>query len=201
MKLTLTTSEIDVATVARTVAAVTGRRSSLDPRGKLQLAATVDGNAAHPRFDLELKGHSLEVAGRALGELSVVLRGDDDWPLALSVHATPKGVPPAELEATSPLSLRTLLRRPPSAATLARTPFEINGHVAKVPLTMLVKLVGNTIGLPVFSGGTLSLGGGTHASVDSSCLAEVCAASGEANAKTHISPRKGNVWTRRMKRE
>ena len=168
LKLTLTTSEIDVATAARTVAAVTGKRSLLDPRGKLQLAATVDGNAAHPRFDLELEGHSLQVAGRALGELTVALHGDDDWPLALSVHATPKGVPPAELEATSPLSLRTLLRRPPSAATLARTPFEINGHVAKVPLTMLVKLVGktvgNTVGLPAFSGGTLSLQLAAHGS-------------------------------------
>ena len=168
LKLTLTTSEIDVATVARTVAAVTGKRTSLDPRGKLHLAATVDGNAAHPRFDLELKGHSLEVAGRALGELSVALRGDDDWPLALSVHAAPKGVPPAELEATSPLSLRALLRRPPGAATLARTPFEINGHVAKVPLTTLGKLVGKTVGetvgLPVFSGGTLSLQLAAHGS-------------------------------------
>ena len=160
LKLTLTTSEIDVATVVRTVAAVTGERSSLDPRGKLQLTAAVDGNAAHPRVDVKLQGHSLQVAGRALGELSVALRGDDDWPLALSVHAAPKGVPAAELEATSPLSLRTLLRRRPSAATLARTPFEINGHVAKVPLTMLSKLVGKTVGttvLPTFSAGTLSL--------------------------------------------
>jgi translocation and assembly module TamB len=161
LKLTLTTSEIDVASVARTIAAATGKRLPLDPRGKLQLAATVDGNAAHPRLDVKLQGHSLQVAGRALGELSVALRGDDDWPLALSVHAAPKGVPPAELEATSPLSLRTLLRRRPDAATLARTPFEINGHIAKVPLTLLGNLVGKTvgetIGLPVFSGGTLSL--------------------------------------------
>ena len=158
MKLTLTTSEIDVATVARTVAAVTGKRSSLDPRGKLRLAATVDGNAAHPRVDLELEGHSLQIAGRALGELSVALHGDDDRPLTLAVHASPKGVPPADLEATSPLSLRTLLRRRPSAATLARTPFEINAHVAKFPLAMLAKLVGQTVvGGPAFSGGTLSL--------------------------------------------
>ncbi len=153
LKLTLTTSEIDVAAVARTVAAVTGKRTSLDPRGKLRLSATVDGNAAHPRVDVELEGHSLQVAGRALGQLSVALRGDDDWPLALSVHATPPGVPPAELEATARLSLRSLLRRRPNTAALARTPFEINGHVAQVPLTTLGKLVGE----PVFSGGTISL--------------------------------------------
>ena len=157
LKLALTTSEIDLATVARTVAGVTGKRSSLDPRGKLQLAATVDGNAAHPRVDVALEGHSLQIAGRALGELSVALHGDDDQPLTLAVHATPKGVPPAELEATSPLSLRTLLRRRPSAATLARTPFEIKAHVAKFPLAMLGNLVGQTIGGPVFSSGTLSL--------------------------------------------
>ena len=165
LKLTLTTSEIDVASVARTIAAATGKRLPLDPRGKLQLAATVDGNAAHPRLDVKLQGHSLQVAGRALGELSVALRGDDDWPLALSIHAAPKGVPPAELEATSPLSLRSLLRRRPDAATLARTPFEINGHIAKFPLTLLGKMIdttvgktgAETIGLPVFSGGTLSL--------------------------------------------
>ncbi|HEY6477731.1 MAG TPA: hypothetical protein VI456_14215, partial [Polyangia bacterium] len=59
LKLALTTSEIDVAAVARTVAGVTGRRSSLDPRGKIQLSATVDGDAARPRVDVELKGHSL----------------------------------------------------------------------------------------------------------------------------------------------
>jgi len=153
LKLALTTSEIDLATVARTVAGLTGQRSSLDPRGKIQLSATVDGDAARPRVDVELKGRSLQIAGRALGALDVALRGDDDRPLTLAVHAAPPGVPPAELEATTPLSLRTLLRRPPSAATLARTPFEINGHVAKVPLTTLGKMVGR----PVFSGGTLSL--------------------------------------------
>ena len=157
MKLALTTSEIDVATVAQTVAGVTGQRSSLDPRGKIQLAATVDGDATHPRVDVELKGRSLQISGRALGDLDVALHGNDDRPLTLSVHATPKGVPPAELEATTPLSLRTLLRRRPSAATLARTPFEINGHLAQIPLTALGKLLGNPLGVPVFSGGTLSL--------------------------------------------
>ena len=157
LSLTLRTSEIDLATVARTIAAVTGKRSSLDPRGQLQLAATIDGNAAHPRVDVELKGRSLKVAGRTLGELEVALRGDDDQPLTLAVHATPKGVPPAELEAKSPLSLRTLLRRRPSAASLERTPFEISGHVAKIPLTLLGKLLGHPAGVPAFSGGTLSL--------------------------------------------
>ena len=87
----------------------------------------------------------------------MALHGDDDRPLTLAVHATPKGVPPAELEATSPLSLRTLLRRRPDAATLARTPFEINGHVAKVPLTMLRKMLGEPMSVPAFSAGTLSL--------------------------------------------
>ena len=37
LKLTLKTSEIDVAAVARTIAGVTGKKSSLDPRGKVQL--------------------------------------------------------------------------------------------------------------------------------------------------------------------
>jgi translocation and assembly module TamB len=153
LKLTLTTSEIDVAAVARTVAGVTGQRASFDPRGRVQLSATVDGSAASPRVDVELKGRSLQISGRTLGDLDVALHGNDDRPLILAVRATPPGVPPAELEATTPLSLRTLLRRRPSAATLARTPFAINGHVAQVPLTALGKLVGH----PVFSGGTVSL--------------------------------------------
>jgi translocation and assembly module TamB len=157
LRLALTTSEIDVAAVARTVAGLTGQRSSFDPRGKVQLSATVDGDATHPRVDVELKGRSLQISGRALGDLDVALRGNDDRPLTLSVHATPKGVQPTELEASSPLSLRTLLRRRPTAATLARTPFEINGHVAQVPLTTLEKLLGKPFGAPVFSGGTISL--------------------------------------------
>jgi translocation and assembly module TamB len=157
LKLTLTTSEIDLAAVARTVAGVTGQRSSLDPRGRVQLSATVDGNAARPQVDLELKGRSLQISGRKLGELEVALRGNDDRPLTLAVHATPPGVPPAELEATTPLSLRTLLRRRPDAATLARTPFEIKGHAAQIPLTLLTQLVGTPTGAPLFSGGTLSL--------------------------------------------
>jgi translocation and assembly module TamB len=157
VKLNLTTSEIDLATVARTIAGVTGKKSSLAPRGKLQLAATVDGNAAHPRVSVELGGHSLQIGGRALGELSVALHGDDDRPLTLALHASPRGVPPAELQATTPLSLRTLLRRRPDAATLARTPFEINGQVSKVPLSTLRKLLGEPMTLPVFSAGTLSL--------------------------------------------
>jgi translocation and assembly module TamB len=157
LKLTLTTSEIDLGVMARTVAGVTGKKSPLDPRGKLRLAATIDGSAAHPRVDVELAGHSLQVAGRTLGKLSVALHGDDARPLTLAVHATPKGVPPAELEATSPLSLRTLLHRRPDAATLARTPVELTGHVAKVPLAMLRKMLGDPVGLPPFSAGTLSL--------------------------------------------
>ena len=153
LKLTLTTSEIDVAAVARTVAGVTGQRSALDPRGRVQLSATVDGNAARPRVDVELKGRSLQLAGRKLGELDVALHGNDDRPLTLAIHATPPGVPPAELEATTPLSLRTLLRRRPNAATLARTPFELKGHAAQIPLPLLGKMVGQ----PVFNGGTVSL--------------------------------------------
>jgi translocation and assembly module TamB len=157
LSLTLKTSEIDVATVARTIAAASGKRSSLDPRGKLRLSATVDGNAARPRVDVELEGRSLQLAGRALGNLDVALRGDDDRPLSLALHATPRDLPPAELEATTPLSLRTLLRRRPSAATLARTPFEIKAHLAQVPLAALDKLVGRTGGAPAFRGGTISL--------------------------------------------
>ncbi len=153
LKLALTTSEIEVATIARTVAGVTGQRSSLDPRGRVQLSATVEGSATHPLIDVKLTGRALRMSGRALGDLEVALRGNDDRPLTLAVHAAPPGVPPAELEATTPLSLRSLLRRRPSAATLARTPFEIKGHVAQVPLSTLGKLLGE----PVLSGGTLSL--------------------------------------------
>ena len=82
-----------VAAVARTVAGVTGQRSSLDPRGRIQLSATVDVDAGRPRVDVELKGRSLQIAGRALGALDVALRGNDDRPLTLSVHAAPPGVP------------------------------------------------------------------------------------------------------------
>ncbi len=157
LSLKLTTSDIDLARVARTIAAVTGKSSSLEPRGKLRLAATIEGNGAHPSVSVELGGHSLQLAGRALGDVTVALHGDDARPLTLAVHAAPKGMPPAELEATSSISLRTLLRSRPDAATLKRTPFEINAHVAKVPLPELNKLLANVAGVPPFTGGTLSL--------------------------------------------
>ncbi|HVV53019.1 MAG TPA: hypothetical protein VHO06_25390, partial [Polyangia bacterium] len=152
VSLQLATDEIDVQTVARAVAAATGKPAPLDPRGKLRLAVTVDGSAERPLLDLRLDGRAVALAGRTLGDLSVALHGDDARPLTLQVSATQRAAP-ATLTATTPLSLRALLRGPPDTRTLLRTPVTIDGQVEKASLPALAALAG----VRGIHGGTLTL--------------------------------------------
>ncbi|HLK90831.1 MAG TPA: translocation/assembly module TamB domain-containing protein [Polyangia bacterium] len=153
LALELTTEEIDLATIAGTAGRLTGRPWPYDPRGKLRLSATVDGDAAHPRLSLQVEGRALALAGRPLGDLTVDLEGDDDHPLALRLRATRPAEPPATLTASTSLTLRALLERRPSRAALLRTPFEIEGQIERAEVARLAKLAG----LRGIRGGTLSI--------------------------------------------
>lgn len=153
LRLTLTTEEIDLATTARTVAALTGKQTPLDPRGKVRLAVTADGDAARPRLELHLGARGLALAGRPLGDLTVDLQGNDDRPLSLRLLATRPDAPPASLTATTPLSLRALLRARPGPRALLRTPFQVEGQIERASLATAAKLAG----LTAVSGGTVSL--------------------------------------------
>jgi len=162
MQLALTVDETDLGTAAKTVAALTTKKPPVDLGGKVRLSATLDGSAEHPRLDLRFAGHALTLAGRPLGDLAVQLEGEGDRPLALKVGATAPGLPPATLEATTPLSLGALFHRRLSVAALTRTPFEINGQITEVPLA----LVGKLIGQPIFRAGTISVAVAAHGSAE-----------------------------------
>jgi translocation and assembly module TamB len=152
-KLKLVTEEIDVATVAAAVGRLTGKPWPYDPRGKLRLTATVDGDVAHPRVSLQVGGRALVLAGRSLGDLALDLGGDDDRPLTLRLRATRQGRPPATLTASTPLTLRALLQRRQTREALLRTPFEVEGQIDRAPLAVLGKLAG----VPALHGGTISV--------------------------------------------
>jgi translocation and assembly module TamB len=153
LRLTLTTEEVDLATAARTIAALTGKRSPLDARGKVRLAATLDGDATHPRLDLHLGARELALGDRPLGDLTVDLEGADDRPLSLRLVATRPHEPAASLTATTPLSLRALVRARPGRSALLRTPFQVDGQIERASLAPAAKLAG----LSAVSGGTASV--------------------------------------------
>jgi translocation and assembly module TamB len=152
LELKLTSQETDLAGAAKTIAALSGKPIPVDARGKVRLAATLDGSASKPRLDLRFEGHALEIGGHPLGDLALTIRGDGAAPLALQLTASRGGAPPATLNASTPLSLAAIVRHRPGAAGLKRTPFNVDGHVAGVPLALL----GKATGAPWFRGGTLS---------------------------------------------
>lgn len=159
-------------------AAGPARRSPL--RGRARLAVKMEGTAADPRLAIDAEARELVIDGRQVGDLSLTLNGDGGGPLRARLALTPRpfaatapkpkggGASVAPPHATvvqieTALSLRSILRRPPTAQALLRTHFDLRADVEELPLALLAELER----YPDPVGGQLSL----HAALSGTALA------------------------------
>jgi hypothetical protein len=112
--------------------------------GELELDARVDDRA--PRLDLQLALRRLIFKKRAIGDVHLAVAGEGRKPLTASLEATRiagAAGGKASFALSTPLSLRTLLHRPPTADRLLRTPVDLKGDVDRLPLQTVALLVGH----------------------------------------------------------
>jgi hypothetical protein len=124
-------------------------------RGELDLDARLDDQ--RPRLTASLAVRRLALRQRAVGDLRLGVEGDGGKPLSVSVDATRFGGGTGgalSVKLKTPLSLRTLMRRPPTKARLMRTPIEVTGDLDRLPLKTIA-LLANVNRKPEL-GGTLS---------------------------------------------
>ena len=68
------------------------------------------------------------------------MSGEGDGDLAAHIASTTPAR--TNIDITTPLSLRSILRQPPDAATFMRTPFEVRGNLDRLPLAVLARAAG-----------------------------------------------------------
>jgi translocation and assembly module TamB len=119
-------------------------------RGHARIFARVDGRVGQPRLQVTVGARGLALDGRSIGDVDLAVEGEGDGALAARITTTAPAR--TRVDITTPLSLRSILRRPPTAAALARTPFEVAGTLDRLPLSLLAHAAGYAE--PV--GGTLS---------------------------------------------
>jgi len=149
LALTVETGDADLAAVAAAVGAA-GDQPPPRLRGHARLSLHLDGRVGRPRLAVTVAGRGLAFDDHQIGDVSLAVNGEGDGALAAQISS----VAPAHtrIDITSPLSVRSLLRRPPSAAELARTRFEVKGTIDRLPLAVLARALGRSGRV----GGTLS---------------------------------------------
>jgi translocation and assembly module TamB len=139
----VTLGQTDLGATLAAVAAASGRPLPLALRGRARLSARLDGTPRSPRLAIDLGAKSLSVAGRPVGDVSLVLHGDGERPLEARLEVSALGASTSARTAVTlktPLSLQAALRGPPTAATLARLPFKLQGDLERLPLGLLAQL-------------------------------------------------------------
>lgn len=117
--------------------------AALGLAGELDLDARIDDQARRPRLALELALRGLTIKKQLVGDVHLAVQGDGSHPSNARLELTPiaaAGGGKLSLGLKTPLSLRTMMRRPPTAETLLRTPFELRGDVDRLPLQTLALL-------------------------------------------------------------
>jgi translocation and assembly module TamB len=152
--LDLTLAETDLPGTLKALALASGRPIPAHLRGRAHLTARLDGTLQDPRLDLKLAAKSLVVEGQPVGDVDLAFRGDADHSLEahLKVATDAGGGAHTAIDLKTPLSLRAVMRRPPTIESLLRTPIEMRGDVDRLPLAVLAQLA--RTGSPV--GGTLT---------------------------------------------
>ena len=149
LDLQLDVADADLAAVAAAVAEAGGAPPAR-LRGHARLSAHLAGRVGQPRLQVTVAGRGLALDDRNLGDVELTVEGEGDGELAARV--TTNAPVRTRIDVSTPLSLRSILRRPPTAAALARTPFEVKGTVDRLPLALLA----HAAGYPERVGGTLS---------------------------------------------
>ena len=101
------------------------RRRAL--KGRARVSFQLDGKVGRPRLQLAVTGRGLAFDEHSIGDLALTVNGEGDGSLAAQLTSTAPAR--TRIDITTPLSVRALLRRPPTAAALARTPFDIKGTI------------------------------------------------------------------------
>jgi translocation and assembly module TamB len=150
LALTLESGDVDLAAVAGAIA-VAGERPAPRWKGQARLSLRLDGRVGEPRLRVDIAGRGLAFDDHRIGDLALALGGEGDG--VLSAQITAAAPARTRIEITTPLSVRAILRRPPTAAALARTRFELKGTLDRLPLSILAQVAGVRAGRV---GGTLS---------------------------------------------
>ena len=165
IKLDVDTTDADLAAVARAVAAASGDATPARVKGRARVSVRLDGRVGRPRLQVSVVGRGLAFDERNIGDLGLTVSGEGDGKLAVQITS----VAPARtrIDITTPLSLRSILDHPPTGAALARTRFEIEGSVDRLPLAVLARAasyperVGGTMSAKLAVSGTMAEPEGT----------------------------------------
>jgi translocation and assembly module TamB len=162
VRLALKTPETDLGALTKTIQTITGRPLPIVARGRLALSVDADGSAGDPRIVVALRGRGLKVVQQPIGDLDLSdvdlsIDGQGDRPIALRLHANGAAggllTGPLDVTAKTGASIRSLLRHPPNAATIARLPIEAHVDLRRLSLPA----VGKLLNPPVRAQGTLAL--------------------------------------------
>jgi len=137
--LQIDVEDADLAAVAAAVAETGGGPA---PRlgGHARVSIRLDGRVGTPRLHAEVAGRDLIVDSHRIGDLQLAVNGEGDGKIAAQL--TSEAPARTRIDVETPLSLRAVLRRPPTAASLARLPLTIKGTVDRLPLAMLARAAG-----------------------------------------------------------
>ena len=164
LHLDLTLAETDLAATVKALAVASGQPIAAELRGRAHLTAHVDGSLDAPRIALAMGVRGLAVQNQAVGDVDLDLRGDGERPMEAHLKIANSGGAGAHtaIDLSTPLSLRAVLRRPPTLETLERASFDLRGDVDRLPLAVLAQLAGHRAAV----GGTLS----THLAFEGTAL-------------------------------
>ena len=159
LALTIETGDADLAAVAAALAAV-GDQPPSRMHGHARLSLHLDGRVGRPRLAVTVAARALAFDDHRIGDLALSVSGEGDGALAAQITS----VAPAHtrIDVSTPLSVRSLLRRPPGMAELARTRLEVRGTIDRLPLAVLARAVGRpgrvdgTLSATVSVAGTMS---------------------------------------------
>jgi len=176
--LTVETGDVDLAALARAIAETAGGPPAR-LAGHARVAVRLDGRVGEPRLEVDVSGRGLVVDDRRVGDLTLSVNGEGDG--GLSARLTSLAPARTRIDVTTPLSLRAILRRPPTAETLARTRFELRGTIDRLPLSVLARAAGGAA--PARLRGTLSSTlsvTGTPSEPEGKIAVDVAGAAGDA---------------------
>ncbi|HET6146137.1 MAG TPA: translocation/assembly module TamB domain-containing protein [Polyangia bacterium] len=135
--------ETDLGALMKALSTATGRPAPARLQGSARLAIHLDGAARSPTLGVEVSARELAVDDQVVGDVHLTIAGDGDRPTEAHLEIARvggAGEAATKVAVKTPLSLRRLLHRAPTAEELQRTAVEVSGEVAHLPLAALAQL-------------------------------------------------------------
>ena len=137
-------AETDLGAVMKALAKASGRPPPAPLEGRVKMTIRLDGVTRAPTLAVDLTATGLAVDGQAVGDVHLTMAGAGDGPTRarLDVARIAGGDAAAQthLSVETPLSLQRVLHRAPTLDELMRTPLEVTGDVASLPLAVPAQL-------------------------------------------------------------